>query len=189
MLHASPARSTVMRAVLVLLGVELALMVVVSLGWLASAPKTRSFIIPLDGSTFVIPAENESWVAGDGRFVLLSLGAGLVVALVAYALRSLRGPLGVAVVAAGSLGASALASLVGQALSHGATTAPLRTAFTPPLHLHAQATLLVWGLTATVVYTLIAGLSTDENLGVRPLTVPLEEHPLSPEPRVAPAAE
>lgn len=189
MLHASPARSTVVRAVLVLLAVELALTVVVSLSWLASAPKTRSFVIPLDGGTFVIPAENESWVAGDGRFVMLSLAAGFVVAVVAYALRSLRGPVGVAVVAAGSLAASALASVVGQTLSHGPTTAPLRTAFTPPLHLHAQASLLVWGLTATVIYTLIAGLSTDENLGVRPSTAPPEELPHSPEPRVAPAAE
>ena len=40
----------------------------------------------------MVPAESESQIAGDGRFVLLSIGLGMVFGLVAWRLPMLRTP-------------------------------------------------------------------------------------------------
>jgi hypothetical protein len=114
----------------------------------------------------VIPDESEAQIAGDGRFVLLSLLAGLLFGLFAWTVRRHRGPMMAAVLAAGSLIGSVLAMVTGRLLSGGTGSPALNTAFHPRLTLHGSAALFVQAFVAVLAYTVLAGLSRDPALGL-----------------------
>lgn len=145
---------------------QLALGVLLGLLWLAWSPHSVAYNIDLgNGQGVIIPAEGESLVAADGRFVVLTAAAGVLVGLAAWRLRPLRGRLTLAVIAGSSLLASVLTKYTGQWLSGGHRTAPINTAFRPQLMLHANAALLLQALLAALVYTMFVGLTSDPQLG------------------------
>jgi CHASE2 domain-containing sensor protein len=117
------------------------------------------------GSGVIIPAESEAQVAADGRYVVLTVLAGLTFGLLAWRQRGNRGPAMLPVLAASSLLSSLLALATGQLLSNGQRSAPLDTAFHPPLVLHAGAAIFLQALLAVLVYTVFVGLSGDQELG------------------------
>jgi hypothetical protein len=111
----------------------------------------------------VVPGESESQIAGDGRFVLLSVLAGVVFGALAWRLRSRRGPLPLALLAVAGVLSSVLARAVGELLSSGSAR-HLNAAFTPQLSLHSFAPLWVQAFFGVLVYTALAGLSSDPEL-------------------------
>lgn len=140
--------------------------VLAGLVWRATAPATVSYLLSGgDGKApFVIPDESESQIAGDGRFVLLSIGLGMVFGLAAWRLRVTRGPIVLGTLAVAGLLSSVLARAVGELLSTGSTHRQLNAAFTPPLSLHAVPALTIQAFFAVLVYTARAGLSPDPEL-------------------------
>ena len=76
-----------------------------------------------------------------------------------------------AVLAAGSLLGSVLASATGGCCPAAPDSPALNTAFHPRLSLHASAALFVQAFFAVLVYTVLAGLCRDPALG-RPRTRP-----------------
>jgi len=139
---------------------------VAGLVWRLTAPSTVSYLISgEDGKpAFVVPDESESQIAGDGRFVLLSVLLGVVFGLAAWRLRRLRGPAVLAVLAVAGLLSSVLARAVGELLSTGSADRQLDAAFTPQLSLHSVPALGVQAFVAVLVYTARAGLSADPDL-------------------------
>ena len=154
------------RPLLLLVATQLVLAVLLGLIWLAWAPHSLAYRIDLgNGKPVLIPDEGESLVAADGRFVVLTAVAGLVFGLLAWRLRPLRGRLTLLTVTVGSLLASLVTKGIGRLFSGGHTTAPLNTAFRPPLELHANAALFVQALATALVYTIFVGLTGDQGLG------------------------
>jgi hypothetical protein len=179
-----PARSW--RPLAVLAAAQLLAGLLAGLVWRLTAPSTRSYLISgADGKpAFVVPDESESQIAGDGRFVLLSIALGMVFGLAAYRLRALRGPIVLAVLAAAGLLSSVLARAVGELLSTGSADRQLDAAFTPQLSLHAMPALAVQAFFAVLVYTARAGLSADPDLADSPdspLSPDLADSPVSPD--------
>ncbi|MGI8665470.1 MAG: hypothetical protein ACR2N4_05500 [Jatrophihabitans sp.] len=159
-------RTARLHPLIALLVAQLVVGVLLGLIWLSWAPRTLSYLLDNgNGGSLIIPDESESQVAGDGRFVVLSVLAGLAFGLIAWRLRRLRGPLTLAVLGVGSVLGSLLARTTGQLLSGGKNTAPLNTAFHPRLSLHASAALWLQALFAVLLYTALVGLSSDQHLG------------------------
>ncbi|MDQ2836379.1 MAG: DUF2567 domain-containing protein [Actinomycetota bacterium] len=166
------------RPLIMLVAAQLVTGALIGLIWLSWAPKAVSYLLSDgNGGSLVIPDESEAQVAGDGRFVVLTLIAGLLFGLLAWRLRSARGPLTVAVLGVGSVLGSLLAMLTGRLLSGGTNSAAINTAFHPPLTLHATAALWLQALLAVLVYTALAGMSSDPGLGASP-KAPSEAQPL-----------
>jgi hypothetical protein len=149
-----------------LLAAQLVAGVAIGLIWLWWAPSAVSYLLS-DGSggSLVIPDESEAQVAGDGRFVALTMLAGVLFGLLAWTMRRLRGPVAIAVLGVGSLLGSALAMGTGRWLSGGTASPALNTAFHPKLALHASSALWLQAFAAVLVYTALAGLSGDPTLG------------------------
>ena len=157
-----PERRPLARLVLA----QLLIGVGIGLVWLSSAPTAVSYMLDTgSGAGVIVPAESEAQVAADGRYMLLSLLAGLTFGLLAWRLRGNRGPVMLPVLAVSSLLSSLLAMATGQLLSVGQRSAPLNTAFHPPLMLHAHAAIFLQALLAVLVYTVFVGLSGDQELG------------------------
>jgi hypothetical protein len=134
--------------------------------WQLISPSTVSYLISgEDGKpAFVVPEESESQIAGDGRFVLLSIALGVLFGLAAWRLHAKRGPIVLGVLAVAGLLSSVLARVVGELLSTGSADRQLDAAFTPQLSLHALPALAVQAFFAVLVYTARAGLSADPDL-------------------------
>jgi hypothetical protein len=140
--------------------------VLAGLVWRMTAPSTVSYL--LSGGTgkppFVVPDESEAQIAGDGRFVLLSVLLGVVFGLVAWRLRVIRGPIVLGALAVAGLLSSVLARAVGELLSTGTAHRQLNAAFTPQLSLHALPALAIQAFFGVLVYTAQVGLSSDPDL-------------------------
>jgi hypothetical protein len=139
--------------------------VLAGLIWRAWAPGTVSYLVAgAEGQpAFVVPQESESQIAGDGRFVLLSIALGMLFGLVAWRLRALRGPVVLAALAVGGLLSSVLARAAGELFS-GTPARELNAAFAPELSLHALPALAVQAFFGVLVYTALAGLSAHPDL-------------------------
>ncbi len=154
------------RPLIALVVAQLLAGVAIGLLWSSWAPRTLSYLVSNGhGGSFVVPDESESQIAGDGRYVLLTLIAGLVFGLVGWRLRQARGPAAVIVLGAASVLSSLVARGTGELLSSGPGTVAINTAFHPALRLHATAAIWVQALFAVLVYTALVGLSSDPSLG------------------------
>jgi|GEM_PF-6728859 len=154
------------RPLVLLAAAQLVAGVLAGLVWRILSPHTLSYLLSGgDGKPpFVVPDESESQVAGDGRFVLLSIGLGMVFGLVAWRLRALRGPVVLATLAAAGLLSSLVARTVGELLPSGSPAPRVDSAFHPQLSLHSLPALAVHAFFAVLVYTALVGLSADANL-------------------------
>lgn len=116
----------------------------------------------------VIADETEAFVAGDGRFAVLTAGVGLLAAALVWCIRSARGPWMVAALATGGLVGSALTDVVGSAVRGGGravTVSPgvARIAHLP-LQVHATGLLLVEGAAAALLYGLFVAFTAHDDL-------------------------
>jgi hypothetical protein len=162
-----PADRRWLRAFAALFAAQLVAGLLIGVLWRLWAPSSVSYLLSNGaGGSIIIPDESEAQVAGDGRFVVLSLLAGALFGLFAWTVRRYRGPAMAAVVTAGSLLGSVLAMTTGRLLSGGTGSPALNTAFHPRLTLHASAALFVQAFVAVLVYTVLAGLSRDPALGL-----------------------
>jgi len=140
--------------------------VAVGLVWAFWSPSSVSYLLDAgNGTGVVVPAQSEAQVAGDGRYAVLTTLAGLAFGLLAWRLRSSRGPAVLGVLTISSLLGSLLALATGQLLSRGQHTTTLDTAFHPALVLHGTAEVFLQALFAALVYTVLVGLSGDRQLG------------------------
>lgn len=139
--------------------------VLAGLIWRAWAPPTISYFVEGGNGSpaFVVPQESESQIAGDGRFVLLSIALGMVFGLLAWRLRSIRGPAVLAALAVGGVLSSVLARAAGELFS-GSAARELNAAFAPELSLHALPALGIQAFFGVLVYTALVGLSADADL-------------------------
>lgn len=148
---ASPARIVAEVAVVsALFGVLMGVL------WQLLAPEVVGTV--MDGGLAVGGPEAEKLFDRDAVFALLGAGCGLVMA-VAFAVRHPRRPVvALVALAAGGVGGSLLATVVGGALGPDRDLSGLadgaERAF--PLELQASAALVMWPMTATVVVGVIA---------------------------------
>jgi hypothetical protein len=153
------------RPLALLVAAQLIAGVLAGLVWRAWSPHSVSYLLSgATGKPFVVPEETESQIAGDGRFVLLSIGLGLVFGLVAWRLRAHRGPVVLAALAVAGVLSSVLARTVGELLPSGSPARRVDTAFAPQLSLHSLPALAVQAFFGVLVYTALVGLSSDPEL-------------------------
>jgi hypothetical protein len=140
--------------------------VVIALIWREWAPKTAAFVIAgADGKPVVIPDESESQIAGDGRYLLMTVLVGIAVGAATWLIRRQRGPIALLSLAIGSLLGSVVAWQLGSALATGRHTGALNSQIRLPLTLHATALVFAQALVAVVVYLVLTGLSSTDDLG------------------------
>lgn len=122
-----------------------------------------------------IPDETEAFIAGDGRFLVVTTVIGLGAALIAWFTR--RHNRGVAVSAAlvvGGLAGAALTEIVGHLTGGGSATGRLVTATSGqrfrltqhlPLSLHTSGLLMIEAAVAVLVYGMLAAFTVHDDLG------------------------
>jgi len=123
--------------------------VLVGFVWLAIAPRAHGFAYL---NHTVVPVENESFVASDGRFLLLTAGVGLVAGLLSWLDRASRGPAVAAALGAGGLLGAVLTEVVGRVTGGGKTTGALGDTLKLPVTVHAPGLLLAEPASALLVY-------------------------------------
>jgi hypothetical protein len=123
--------------------------VLLGLIWPAITPRAHGFVYLRHT---VVPLESESFVASDGRFLLLTGGVALVAGLASWLNRASRGPAVAAALAAGGLLGAVLTEVLGRATGGGKTTGTLGDALTLPVTVHARGLLLAEPVLALFVY-------------------------------------
>ena len=114
--------------------------------------------------------ETEAFVAGDGRFALLTGVVGLAAGAAVWTLRRVRGPILAVVLAAGGVAGAALTEWIGYLLrgqghTFSCASATGRCISNLPLTVHMHGLLLVEGLLASLVYSLFVAFAVDDDLG------------------------
>ena len=157
---AEPLRAAlVVVAVLAVLGVALG---AVWSWW--SPPRPIGFVIAAHA---VQPDETESFVAGDGRFAVLTVLAGLAAAAVVWFVRGLRGPAAVSALAVGGLLGAWLTAVVGHALGGGSSTGPNQSLIDHlPLEVHMHGLLVIEAAVAVLAYGLFVAFAASDDLDV-----------------------
>lgn len=117
----------------------------------------------------IIADETEAFIAADGRFAVLTVGVGVVAAVLAWFVRSARGPWLVAALGLGGLAGALLTDVVGHAVRGGGTTVPVAAGIGRiahlPLQVHATGLLLFEGAVAALVYGLFVAFAASDDLG------------------------
>jgi hypothetical protein len=144
------------RRLVLLIGAQLALSALGGVVWQAWSPPTTAYVLAAtDGSKFLIPAQSEGEVAGAGRFAVIALLIGLVMALSVWWLVRERRAWILPVLIGSGIAGTLITRAVGSALSSGPTTGALNTAIQPPLRLHGWPWLGLQAIVAVVVYLVL----------------------------------
>jgi Protein of unknown function (DUF2567) len=130
--------------------------------WSAISPPSGGVVV---SSTVVIPNENEGFVAGDARFMIITAVIGLLAGSIGWALRSYRGPVAVAALAIGGTLGATITALVGHTLSSGRTTGVLFSSIRLPLTLHAHSLIAIEGGLALLAYLVGTLFVAPDDLG------------------------
>ena len=153
--------------------------------WAAWSPKGPRAIILRPG--VYVPDETESFVAGDGRFLVIAAVLGLVAALVVWFRRPLRGVAAALGLILGGIAGSLLMLLVGHLAGGGDGTgraipdSTQRYSAALPLTVHAEGVLLVQATVSALVFGLLVAFAVHDDLG-RPDPVREELTPTPVEP-------
>lgn len=111
--------------------------------------------------------ESESFIAGDGRYAVLTLGVGLLAGAAAWSRRAVRGPVVAVAVTLGAVAGGLLTELVGHVLGGGRDHGPVNTVIPHlPLTVHVHALRVVEPLAAVLVYAICAAFAGPDDLGV-----------------------
>ena len=181
----------------------------IGLLWRAVAPKVE--LVQTEYGPYPLQPEPEGYVADEGWFIFIAVGAGILVALLTwFLLRRCRGAAMVAALAVGSVGGSVLAAWLGHRIGLSTynrliDSAPVGTHIFRPARLRltdvglwhgfiprVRGIVLIQALVATALYTACAGFSYSPSL--RPETdelpdvqLPNWDSPGWPGPTAAPA--
>ena len=114
--------------------------------------------------------ETESFVAGDGRFALLTGLVGLVAGVAAWYLRRQRGSLVALALGVGGLGGSLIADGIGHLVRGDGSTYPCGTETGKcvehlPLQVQMHGLLFLQAAVAVLVYSLFVAFAVDDDLG------------------------
>ena len=146
--------------------------IVLGLIWWAWAPeRPRAIVISthrflgLFDVAAVQPGEQENWIAGDGRFALLTGIVGLLAGYAAWRWRRTRGPEMVAALGLGSVVGAALTALVGFLLGAGSVTGRPGTVIVTRLNVHAYGLYFLQAALAVAVYSICVAFAKDDDLG------------------------
>jgi hypothetical protein len=164
-----PSRREITTAVATIVGLAL-LGAALALLWVRLAPRLDFRVVEPGRAVPVVP-EAEEYVAADGRFVLITLAAGVVAGLVCWLLRASRGPVVLTAVALGGLLGAVVTWRLGVWLEPGYHPQDLQEVgrtVSQPLVLRARAALVVEPIAAVLVYVLGAGFTAHNDLGVDP---------------------
>jgi hypothetical protein len=138
--------------------------------WVRLAPRLEFRVVKPGQAVPVVP-ESEEYIAADGRFVLITLAAGVLAGLVCWLLRRSRGPVVLAAVAFGGLLGAVVTWRLGVWLEPGYQPQDLQEVgrtVTQPLELRAVAAVVVEPIAAVAVYLLGVGFTVHNDLGVDP---------------------
>lgn len=117
----------------------------------------------------IIADETEAFIAADGRFAVLTVGVGVLAAVLAWFVRSARGPWMVAALGLGGVVGALLTDVVGRAVRGGGNTVPVAAGVGRiahlPLQVHATGLLLLEGAAAALVYGLCVAFTASDDLG------------------------
>jgi hypothetical protein len=147
------------------------LLVGVALGaiWSAWSPATPAAILLPAGTQ---ADETENFTAADGRFALLTGVVGILAGVLAWSLRSHRGALVAAALAAGGLGGSLLTDVVGRLIrgdgpkySCGSSQSPLHCTAHLPLSVQMHGLLFLEAGLAVLIYSMFVAFAADDDLG------------------------
>jgi hypothetical protein len=115
----------------------------------------------------IAAGESESFIAGDGRYALLTGVVGLVFGIAAWWARSARGPVMAASLAVGGLAGAGFTALLGHKLGGGTTTGAVNTEIMHlPLSVHARGLVFTEALLAVLGYAICAAFASRDDLGV-----------------------
>ena len=132
--------------------------------WLAWAPGRPVGYVVKPGA--IQADETEAFIAGDGRFAVLVLAAGVLGGLAAWRLRAVRGPVIAVALAAGAVVGSLLTEGVGRWLGGGTTSGAADSIIKRlPLSLHLSGLLVVEAAVALLVYGLFTAFAPADDLG------------------------
>jgi hypothetical protein len=116
----------------------------------------------------IIADETEAFIAGDGRFVLLTVIVGIAAGVAAWYLRSVRGPLLAVALGVGGLAGAFLTRTVGH-LMQGSSPAIHSHGHVFYLHLaldvHATGLLFAEAAVAALCYALFVAFTASDDLG------------------------
>jgi hypothetical protein len=177
---ATPARDTGrdLRAGAVVVAVLAVIGALLGLVWAWWAPPSgTAFARSSDGVTWLID-ENESSIAADGRFAVLTIGLGVVAGIGLYLRPRLRGPIGVLALALGCLLATQLVRLVGWLAGGGSDTGPACQIYLDQivdghciqhvrLAVHASSLSLLGPAAAVLVHGMLVSFAGRDDLGRR----------------------
>jgi hypothetical protein len=181
-----PTRGADLRREIVIAGVIAATLAIIGLPlgllWRVLAPRVE-FVMTADGPVTVL-AEPEGFVADDGWYLLITVAAGVVAALLVWALlRRRRGPLIVLGLIVGCVAGAVLTQWIGHQIGYAhfrdlARSAPVGTHFFRPPSVRAghvglwfgvlprvQGAVLVQAVAAATTYLLLAAFHADPELG------------------------
>jgi hypothetical protein len=153
----------------------------IGLLWRAVAPKVE--LVQTDFGPYPLQPEPEGYIADEGWFIFIAIGAGILIALLVwFLLRRYRGAAMVAALAVGSVGGSVLAAWLGHRIGLSTynrliNSAPTGTHIFRPARLRltdvglwfgfiprVRGIVLIQGLVATALYTACAGFSYSPSL-------------------------
>ena len=112
------------------------------------------------------PDETEAFIAGDGRFAVICVAAGLLAGVVAWILKPNRGPVTGLALAVGGLLGSLLTDVVGHLLAGGTGNGKTDTVLRElPLSVHMRGLVLLEAAIAVLVYALCVSFAAEDDLG------------------------
>lgn len=117
----------------------------------------------------VIADETEAFIGADGRFLVVTAAVGLVAAVVAWRLRSARGPWVAGALGVGGVVGAVLTELIGHLLRGASRAIPVEHGAVAYRHLalsvHATGLLFAEGALAAMVYGLFVAFTAYDDLG------------------------
>jgi hypothetical protein len=135
--------------------------------WVQLAPRL-AFRVDRPGRALPVVPEAEEYIGADGRFVILTLAAGVLAGLACWLVRRSRGPLVLLALAVGGLAGALVTWWLGTRIGTGYQPADLQQVgkiIYQPLVLRAKSALVVEPVAAVLVYLLAVGFTARNDLG------------------------
>jgi hypothetical protein len=157
-------RSSDVRAGVILVAVLAAVGAVLGVLWQWWSPPGPIGLVIVPGA--IQPDETEAFVAGDGRFAVITAAVGLLAGAIAWRQRQRRGPIVALALGVGGMSGALLTEAVGHLVRGGSAAGPAGQLIEHlPLSVHATGLLFVEPATALLVYGLCVAFANSDDLG------------------------